>query len=128
MVGGWTDGVQAATAPGTAVATVIAPIAIASEADLRFGSFSTTAGGQSVSIAADGARTLTGVQGAGPSQSAMGAARLTVTGHGALTYAITLPTTINLTTGVGDAARTMVITDFRSDPSGTGALTGGRKP
>lgn len=124
-VAGLIDSAHAATATGMAEATVLSPIAVAaSDPGLRFGSFSTTASGQSVSIGTDGARTLSGVLGAG-GQSAFGAASLTVTGESALSYAITLPTSVNLTTGAGDAPRTMVVTGFRSNPSGTGALTAG---
>lgn len=116
--------VHAATTSGTATATVVTPIAIAAGDNLRFGSFSTSAAGQTVIIAAsDGARTGT----ASFVTSTFGAATFNVTGDGTLTYAITLPSngTVNITTGVGDATRTMAVSSFSSDPSGTGALTAG---
>jgi len=49
------------------------------------------------------------------------AASFTVTGQGAYTYAITLPATVTLTSGVN----TMTATTFTSTPSATGALTAG---
>lgn len=118
----------AATGTGTANATVVTPIAIAnSSPHLRFGSFSTSAAGQTVAIATDGTRTLSGALGVGTAQDAFGAASFAVTGDSTLTYDITLPTngTVNITTGIGDATRTMAVSDFISNPTGTGALTAG---
>lgn len=116
----------AADGTGTANATVVTPIAIAaSNPNLRFGSFSTTAAGQTVAIATAGTRTVTGALGVGTGQNAFGAASFAVTGEGALTYAITLPSTTNITTGAGDATRTMAVSSFVSNPSGTGTLTAG---
>lgn len=116
----------AADGTGTATATVVAPIAIAaSNPNLLFGSFSTSAAGQTVAISPAGARTLTGALGVGTGQNAFGAASFAVTGSTTLTYAITLPTTTNIKTGTGIAAETMATSLFTSTPSGTGALTAG---
>ena len=118
----------AATASGTANATVVTPIAIAAALDLRFGSFSTTAAAQTVVINAQtGGRTLSGVLGVGTGQNAFGAGTFSVTGDSNLTYAITLPAdgVVTITTGAGDATRTMAVSSFTSFPSGTGALTAG---
>ncbi len=123
---GLVSNAYAADGTGTANATVVIPIAIAaSSPHLRFGSFSTSAAGQTVAIATNGARTLTGALGVGTGQNAFGAASFAVTGEGALTYAITLPSTTNITTGIGDATRTMAVSAYASNPSGTGALTAG---
>ena len=116
---------QAAEGTGTASATVVRPISISnSSPNLRFGSFSTTAAGQTIAIAADGTRSLTGALGVGNGQNAFGAASFTVSGEGALTYAITLPTSSTITTGTGTASETMQVTSFTSNPSGTGLLSG----
>lgn len=128
VLGGACFGVNsyAADGTGTANATVVTPIAIAaSNPNLRFGSFSTTAAGQTVAIATAGTRTVTGALGLGTGQNAFGAASFAVTGDSTLTYAITLPGTTNITTGIGDATRTMAVSSFVSNPSGTGALTAG---
>jgi len=116
---------QAATTSNSATATVVAPIAIAAGTTLRFGSFSTSAAAQTVTInATSGARTNSGTL---LVTSTVGRATFNVTGEGTLTYAITLPTngTVNITTGTATAPETMAVSNFISDPSGTGALTAG---
>ena len=115
------------TATGTATATVVTPIAIAnSNPNLRFGSFSTASAGDTVVIATNGARTLTGAVGVGTGQNAFGAASFAVTGDSNLTYAITLPATAQtITTGIGLPTQTMAVTSFVSNPSGTGTLSSG---
>lgn len=117
----------AADGTGTATATVVTPIAIAaSNPNLRFGSFSTSAAGQTVAIATDGTRTLTGALGVGTAQNAFGAASFAVTGDSTLTYAITLPSTSTISTGDGiGATKNMTVSSFVSNPSGTGTLTAG---
>lgn len=114
----------AADGTGTATATVVTPIAIAaSSPNLRFGSFSTSAAGQTVAIATGGGRTLTGALGSG---TAFGAASFAVTGDSTLTYAITLPGTSTISTGDGvGTAKNMTVSSFVSSPSGTGVLTAG---
>lgn len=117
---------QAATTSNDATATVVAPIAIAAGTTLRFGSFSTSAAAQTVTInATSGARTSSGVA---LVTSTVGRATFNVTGEGTLTYAITLPTngTVNITTDDGgSASEILAVSNFTSDPSGTGALTAG---
>lgn len=114
---------QAATTSNTATATVVAPIAIAAGDTLRFGSFSTSAAAQTVSInATTGARTSSGALLA---TSTVGRATFNVTGSGVLTYAITLPSSVNIVTGTSLPAETMAVSTFTSDPSGTGTLTAG---
>ncbi|MDP2258030.1 MAG: DUF4402 domain-containing protein [Polaromonas sp.] len=129
VLGGAGFGVNAyaqATGTGTANATVVRPITItASSPNLRFGSFSTSAAGQTVAISTAGARTLVGAIGVGTAQNAFGAASFTVGGEGALTYGITLPSTTNITTGTGLAAETMATSLFTSNPTGTAGLLSG---
>lgn len=116
----------AATATGTATATVVIPIAIAnSSPNLRFGSFSTAAAGDTVTIAPAGTRTSTGALLVN-STNAPGAASFAVTGDTTLTYAITLPSTAqSIAIGAGIGTSAMAVTAFTSTPSGTGALTAG---
>lgn len=117
--------VHAASATGTATATVVTPIAISATANLRFGSFTTSAAGQTVTInAATDARSNSGTI---LLTSTTGAATFAVTGEGALTYAITLPSdgTVSITTGGQTAPETMAVSTFTSNPSLTGTLTAG---
>ena len=116
----------AANGTGTATATVVTPIAIAaSNPNLLFGSFSTSAAGQTVAIATDGARTVTGALGLGTGQNTFGAASFAVTGEGTLTYAITLPENgvVDIITGEAGVTETMAVSSFVSNPSSTGTLT-----
>ena len=113
------------TALASALVLGMAGIAIAAGTTLRFGSFSTSAAAQTVTInATTGARTSSGALLA---TSTVGRATFNVTGSGVLTYAITLPTngTVNITTGTATAPETMAVSTFTSDPSGTGTLTAG---
>ena len=122
---GLVSNAYAAVGTGTANATVVRPITIsASNPNLRFGSFSTSAAGQTVKMDTAGTRTLSGALGVGTGQSAFGAASFAVGGEGALTYAITLPTTTHITTGAGGPAETMATSLFTSNPTGTGLLSG----
>jgi len=109
----------AATTSSNATATVVTPIAISNTQQLNFGSFSTTAVGQTVTISAAGARSATGAIPV-PS-SAVTAASFNVTGSGVLTYAITLPASSTITNGTD----TFTVNAFTSAPSGTGTLTAG---
>lgn len=116
----------AAEAVGTASATVVAPISIAdSSPDLRFGSFSTTDTGQTVTVATDGQRSASEGLSLETDQDASGAASFIVTGEETLTYVITLPETVNITTGAASETEIMAVNSFVSNPSGTGVLTGG---
>src|SRR3954454_14946068 len=108
-----------ATANGTA--TVMTPIAISKTADLRFGKFSALTGG-TVVIATSGARNATGAV-VLSSTDAGGAAAFSVSGDANATYAITLPGSATITHTV-DATKTMDISPFTSNPSGTGTLSG----
>lgn len=116
-------GAGAAEATGIATATVVAPIGIsATEPQLRFGAFSATAPGQTVTVRPDGSRLLDGARDAGGS---FGPARFVVTGEGALTYAITLPAATTMTTGSGRPEETLRVSNFVSIPAVQGTLSGG---
>lgn len=130
---GLVSNASAADGTGTANATVVTPITITNTSgsnNLRFGSFSTTAAGGTVTIGTDDSRTIggtAGTLGVGTGQNAFGAATFTVGGQANLTYAITLPTngTVNITTGGAGPTETMAVSDFTSNPSGTGTIGGG---
>jgi hypothetical protein len=121
-------GIQSVKADGgsaqaSANATIITPIAIAQVADLNFGNIVAGIGAGNVTVGTDGIRTSIGdviLPTATP--GTVNAAEFTVTGLAAATYAITLPGSIDISETGGE---TMTVTDFTSDPSGTGTLTGG---
>lgn len=116
-----TKDTYAASASSNATATVVAPIAISNTQDLAFGSFSTSATNQTVTISAAGARSSVGAI-VVPSSTAT-AASFSVTGDttGTPTYAITLPASTTITNGTD----TFTVDTFTSNPSGTGTLTAG---
>lgn len=104
-------------ATAQATATVIAPIAITSSANLVFGSFAPGAGG-SVTVSTDGTRTATGAV-LSAINSAPSAAKFDVTGDVGATYSITFAPLAELT----DGTNTMAIATF-SDLTAAGATTG----
>lgn len=117
-----------ATATAGVNATVLAPIAISKTADLNFGSFAADSNETgTVALATAGTRTFTG--GASAVSTGAGtvtAASFSVTGEGAATFSITLPSSaVTLTRATG--TETMSVATFVSDPSGTGALVAGAK-
>lgn len=111
----------AATVTANATATLGSGLAIAKVADLSFGTASPGLTGGTIVMATDGTRTkagtvtLSGLDVGEP-------ASFTVTGTADSTYTITLPLTTALSNG---ALGVMTVTDFTSNPSGTGTLTGG---
>jgi hypothetical protein len=112
-----------ASASASANATIITPIAIAHVEHLNFGNIVAGTGIGTVIVDTEGDRTKTGdviLPTATP--GTFNAAEFTVTGLANATYAITLPESINISTTGG---KTMTVTDFTSDPDGTGTLTGG---
>jgi hypothetical protein len=113
-----------ATATAAASATIVAPLAITKTVDMNFGNVAvhaTTAG--TVVLATAGTRTLTGGITLPATTGTVTAASFDVTGSGAYTYNITIPTSdVTLT---GTPSGTMILNTFVSDPSGTGALTAG---
>lgn len=117
----------AATESANATATVVVPISIAKVDDLEFGSFSTTAAGQTIVLSTAGVRTPTGLLLLGAAQKAFNAAVFTISGQGTLTYAITLSGSVNITTGTATAPETMEVSAFTSNPDATGTLTAGEQ-
>ncbi len=111
------------TASATATATIVTPISITKDVDMNFGNVAvqSTTGG-TVVLAPAGTRTATGGVTLPTTAGTVTAASFTVNGTSGYTYAITLPTTaLTITSG----ANTMTVTNFTSDPAGTGTLTGG---
>jgi hypothetical protein len=115
---------QGVTATATTTATIIAPLTITNAVDMVFGTVSAGVNGGTVVLATDGTRTRTGdVQLSVFAAGSPSAASFSVTGEGAYTYAITIPTGDYTITETGAAS--MIVNAFVSDPSGTGALTAG---
>ncbi len=110
-------GTVAATVDVTA--TLLAPISISSSGDMDFGDMITTGTAGTVTVTPAGVRTCS------PEVDCFGgfpsAAAFDVTGEGASTYSITLPSSATLTSG-GD---TMTIDTFNHDAGGTPTLSGG---
>ena len=108
-------------ATATASATIITPISITKAVDMNFGNVavqSTTAG--TVVLATDNGRTKTGgVTLPTFATGTIAAASFTVEGEADYTYAITLPTSVTIVSGLND----MVVDTFTSSPSATGVLT-----
>lgn len=111
------------TASATVTATIVTPISITKDVDMNFGNVAvqSTAGG-TVVLTPAGTRTATGGVTLPTTGGTITAASFTVNGTSGYTYGITLPTTsLTITSG----ANTMTVTNFTSDPAGTGTLTGG---
>lgn len=113
------------TETATATATLIAPIAIANQADMNFGNVAGSGTAGTVVLAPDGTRTVTGGASLPAVTGTVSAATFGVTGEGTSTYAITLPSTDYIITETFGGSATMVVKSFTSSPSGTGALTAG---
>lgn len=111
-----------ASATASATATIVTPIAIGKTADMNFGNVAVINSG-TVILAPAGTRTSTGGVTLPATNGTVTAASFNVTGEGAYTYSITLPAshTITHTNTVNE----MVVNNFTSAPSGTGALTSG---
>lgn len=121
------EGRAGASATGYATATVVAPIGIAAaEPHLRFGAFSSTAGGQTITVAPDGTRILRGAREPGPAHvQPVAPARFTVSGESGMHYSVSLPARTEITTAHPGTAGAMQVTDFISLPGGADLLVGG---
>ena len=111
-----------ATATASASATVVTPITISKTVDMSFGNVAVKAdaGGTVILNTSDGT-TTTGNVTLPATAGTITSASFTVNGESGYTYAITLPTTVQ----VSKDADNMQLSDFTSLPSGTGTLTGG---
>ena len=113
-----------ATASATATATIVTPIAIANAGDMNFGNVAVTSTAGTVILATAGTRTTSGGVTLPATPGTVSQAIFNVTGEGVYTYAITLPSS-DYTITRASGTETMTVNTFTSDPSGTGALTGG---
>src|SRR6202161_3210523 len=113
-----------ATATASCSANIITPITITKTVDMNFGNVavSATIAGTAI-LAPAGTRTTGGAGGVTLPATAgtVSAASFTVSGQASYTYAITLPTTVSISSG----ANTMNVNAFTSSPSVTGALSVG---
>jgi hypothetical protein len=110
------------TVSANATATIVTPISITKTADMSFGNVavqSSTAG--TVVLATDNSRTQTGGVTLPATTGTVSAAIFTVSGEGAYTYTITLPSSLT----ISNSAINMTINTFTSTPSGTGTLSSG---
>jgi hypothetical protein len=112
-----------ATASSPATARIVTPIAITNDVPLHFGNVEASAniGTVVMSPSESNARTRTGGATLPAIAGSPTAAKFTVTGEDALTYAITLPASTTLSSG----GNNMTVNTFTSTPSATGLLTEG---
>lgn len=110
-----------ATATATAAATIVTPISIAKTTDMNFGNVATNGLVGTVVLTPESTRTFTGGVTLPAAAGTVTAAAFTVTGSGSYTYAITLPSSVTITSG----SDTMIVDTFTSTPSATGTLTAG---
>lgn len=124
VAGTFSTGALAATASGTANATVLTPMVITAGTALNFGTFSGNASGGTVKVATGtSARTLTGsvVVASGNTPTA---GTFTVTGTGASTFGITYPANFNVTNPALNTMSVDVSAVTNSNPT-TGTLASG---
>ena len=108
-----------ATQSTTSSATVIAPISLAKNSDLAFGTVvKPTSGSNSVLVnAGSGSRTLTGAGDAALVTSTTSRAAYTVSGEGGQTFSITAPASFDMTRSGGSEVLTVTVT--KTGTSGT---------
>lgn len=108
-----------------ASAIVIVPAAFVEQhAHLRFGTFITRAGGQSITVHPDGGRTVRGVQPVDLQQTAdYGPAEFRVTGGSEPAFSISLPRDAVLATPSASRPRELLqVTGFQISPANAGVL------
>lgn len=115
------------TANAPTTATIVAPIAITKNVDMKFGNVavSSTAGTVLMTASATPTRTPSGGVTLPTTTGTPTAAKFTVTGEGVYTYAITLPASALTLDEAGVGTATMTVNAFTSTPSATGTLTAG---
>jgi len=109
------------TATATGSAIVITPIAISKTTDMNFGNVAVSATAGTVILTPASTRTKSGGVTLPAAAGTVAAAAFAVTGLGASTYSITLPTTYTITSG----SNNMIVDTFTSTPSGIGTLSSG---
>lgn len=112
-----------ASATANASATIVTPISISKTADLDFGNVATNGTVGTVVLTPAGTRTFTGGVTLPATTGTVTAASFTVSGSGSYTYAITLPASVTITSGSDN----MIVNNFTSTPSTTGALVAGQQ-
>ena len=110
------------TGTATGSATIITPIAIANAGNMNFGSIAVSTAPGTVALSTAAVRTASGGVTLPAVTGSVTTAKFTVTGLGASTYSISLPSSYIISDG---ASHSMTVNNFVSDPSGTGALTNG---
>lgn len=114
------------TDSATATATIVTPISIVKVNNMNFGNVAVSAAtAGTVIMTPAGGTSKTGGVTLPATAGTVSAASFTVSGQGAYTYAITLPTTDYTITHTTTPASTMTVNAFTSTPTGTGALTSG---
>lgn len=115
------------TANAPTTATIVAPIGITKNVDMKFGNVavSSTTGTVLMTASATPTRTPSGGVTLPAATGTPTAAKFTVTGEGVYTYAITLPTSALTLDESGVGTATMTVSTFTSTPSATGTLTAG---
>lgn len=112
---------QGVSATANAEASIVSPITITKNTDLRFGNIAAGASAGTVVLSPAGARTPSGVT-LPTTTGTVTAATFTVNGTPGYTYSITLPSSpLTLNNG----ANTMTVNAFTSTPTPTGTLVGG---
>ena len=122
LVSGFTTVSAQVTATATGSATVITPIDISKTNDMNFGNIAVSAAAGSVVLTPAGTRSIIGGVTLPAVVGSVAAAAFAVTGLGASTYSISLPSTYSID---DRANHTMTVDTFTSTPSGTGTLTSG---
>jgi hypothetical protein len=111
---------NSATTSASVGATIVPAIAISKTVDLNFGDVVAGSSSGTVELSTAGSRLATGGTTLANTASTA-AASFNVTGDPNGTYAITLPSSVDINSG-GD---TMTVDNFVSNPSGTGLFSGG---
>jgi hypothetical protein len=112
-----------ASATATASATIVTPISISKNTDMNFGNIATDGSVGTVVLSPSNGRTSTGGVTLPATTGTVTAASFTVSGSGSYTYAITLPSSVTITSGSDQ----MTVDTFTSTPSTTGTLSSGEQ-
>ncbi|AMR30111.1 hypothetical protein A0256_01100 [Mucilaginibacter sp. PAMC 26640] len=110
-----------ATATAIASATIVTPISITKTFDMDFGNIATDGTVGTVVLSPESTRSITGGTTLPATAGTVTAASFDVTGSDLYTYAITLPASVTITSGVNN----MTVDTFTSTPLLTGAFTAG---